>query len=136
LMEVEECRSLRHIRLVPLDVSKLKFVEGMRKGAKDSGQAMWEEYVYGILEGTLADEEAEGVLIRIPPEDVAHILSSRSSDRVDTKEGYDRVITTYLSKKGRKGLNRDSLNKFMTLLKILTRGLRSSFSQGRLSISH
>ncbi len=129
LIELKECKDLRHIRLVPLDLSKLRFVEGMREESKGSGQAVWEDYVYGMLEGTLADGAAEGILFKIPPEDVANILSSRSSDTTsDTaKEGYDRVITTYLSKKGRKGLNRDSLNRFMTLVENLSPNIKEQF---------
>jgi hypothetical protein len=129
LIELKECKELKHIRLAPLDVSKLRFVEGTRKESKGSGQAVWEDYIYGMLEGTLADGDAEGILFKIPPEDVANILSSRSSDTTsDTaKEGYDRVITTYLSKKGRKGLNRDSLNRFMTLVENLSPGIKEQF---------
>ncbi len=124
LVELDQSKNLRHIRLVPLDVSKLKFVEGALKEATDSRQAIWEDYVYGILEGNLADEDAAGVVFKIPPEEVAHILSSRPSD---AKEGYDRVITTYLSKKGRKGLNKDSLNRFITLVENLSPSIKEQF---------
>jgi hypothetical protein len=124
LVELDQSKNLRHIRLVPLDVSKLKFVEGVLKKTTDSRQAVWEDYVYGILEGNLADEDAEGIVFKIPPEEVAHILSSRPSDN---KEGYDRVITTYLSKKGRKGLNRESLNRFITLVENLSPSIKEQF---------
>ncbi len=124
LVELDQSKNLRHIRLVPLDVSKLKFVEGVLKKTTDSRQAVWEDYVYGVLEGNLADEDAAGIVFKIPPEEVAHILSSRPSD---TKEGYDRVITTYLSKKGRKGLNRDSLNRFITLVENLSPSIKEQF---------
>ncbi len=124
LVELDQSKNLRHIRLVPLDVSKLKFVEGVLKETTDSRQAVWEDYVYGILEGNLADKDAAGIVFKIPPEEVAHILSSRPSD---TKEGYDRVITTYLSKKGRKGLNKDSLNRFITLVENLSPSVKEQF---------
>ncbi len=127
LIDLKECKELKHIRFSPLDVSKLRFVEGAQKESKVSGQAVWEDYVYGMMEGTLADGAAESVLFKIPPENVANILSSSSSGKTDTKEGYDRVITTYLSKKGSKGLKKDSLNRFMTLVENLSPGVKEQF---------
>lgn len=127
LIELKECKNLRHIRLVPFDVSKLKFIKGVLKETKGPEHAIWEDYVYGILEGKLADEDAEGVVFRMPPEDVAHILSSRPLDTSDIKEGYDRVITTYLSKKGRKGLKKEALNRFMTLVENLSPNIKEQF---------
>ncbi len=124
LIELDKSKKLRHVRLEPLEVSKIKFVEGVQKGKRGSEQALWEDYVYGVVEGTLADEDAEGIVFKIPPEDVASFLSNRPSE---TKEGYDRVITTYLSKKGRKGLNKESMNRFMTLVENLSPQIKEQF---------
>ncbi|MEF9475175.1 MAG: HEAT repeat domain-containing protein [Candidatus Mariimomonas ferrooxydans] len=124
LIELDKSKKLRHVRLEPLEVSKIKFVEGVQKGKRGSEQTLWEDYVYGVVEGTLADGDAEGIVFKIPPEDVASILSSRPSE---TQEGYDRVITTYLSKKGRKGLNKESMNRFMTLVENLSPNIKEQF---------
>ena len=124
LIELDKSKKLRHVRLEPLEVSKLKFVEGVQKGERGPEQALWEDYVYGVVEGTLAEGDAEGIVFKVPPEDVASILNSRPSG---TKEGYDRVITTYLSKKGRKGLNKESINKFMTLVENLSPQIKEQF---------
>lgn len=124
LIELKEYKDLKHLRLVPLDVSKLRFVKDVLKDGKDSKQTILEDYVYGVMEGKLADTDAEDALFSIPPEDVASIMSSRPSD---TMEGYDRVITTYLSKKGRQGLKRESLSRFMTLVENLSPSVKEQF---------
>lgn len=124
LIELKECTDLKHLRLVPLDVSKLRFVKDVRKDEKLSKHTILEDYVYGIMEGKLADTDAEDALFSIPPEDVASIMSRRPSD---TMEGYDRVITTYLSKKDRQGLKRESLSRFMTLVENLSPGIKEQF---------
>ena len=125
LTELKECRDLRHIRVIPLDVSKLRFVEDVLKHDKDSQHSVLEDYIYGIMEGTLADADEGGVLLSMPPEDVASIISSRPPDT--SEEGYDRFITTYLSKKGRKGLKQASLGRFMTLIENLSPSIKEHF---------
>ena len=125
LIEIAQSKNLRHIRLVPIDISKFKFIEGVQRDVKGSGQAVWEDYIYGIMEGKLADKDVEGIILRIPPENIAQVLSRHISD---TKEdSYDRVITTYLSKKGRHELNRASLNKFVTLVENLSPDIKEQF---------
>jgi hypothetical protein len=124
LLNLEKYKKLRHVRLVPVDVSKFKFVEEGRKEETGSRQMVWEDYVYGLLEGSLADKDMEGVFLSIPPDDLAAIISSYPSD---TDEGYERVITKYLSRKGRKGLTRESLDKFMILVENLSPSVKEQF---------
>src|SRR4030067_53084 len=125
LIEIAQAKTLTHISLVPIDISKFKFIEGVQRDAKGSGQTVWEDYIYGIMEGKLADKDVEGIILSIPPEDIAQVLSRHISD---TKEdSYDRVITTYLSKKGRHELNRASLNKFVTLVENLSPDIKEQF---------
>lgn len=124
LLQLDQYKRLRHIRMNPVDASRFTFVEGVKKKPKDSGRATWEEYVFALLEGRLAGDGAEGVILNIPPDDLAALLNNYTS--VD-EQGYDRVITTYLSRKGRKGLNRESLNRFMSLVENLNPGLREQF---------
>jgi hypothetical protein len=124
LLNLDKYKELRHVRFVPVDASKFKFVEDGRKTEKVSRQMIWEDYVYGLLEGKLADKDSEGVFLSIPPDDLATIISSYPSE---TDEGYDRVITNYLSRKGRKGLTRESLNKFMELVENLSPNVKEQF---------
>ncbi|TNF55272.1 hypothetical protein EP227_02960, partial [bacterium] len=85
LLDLEKYKQLRHVQLVPVDVSKFKFVEEGGKEKTVSRQMVWEDYVYGLLEGSLADKDTEGVFLSIPPDDLAAIISSYPSD---TDEGY------------------------------------------------
>ena len=125
LIEMAQSKNLRHIKLVPIDISRFKFIEGVQRDTKGSGQAVWEDYIYGIMEGKLADKDVEGIILSIPPEDIAQVLSRHISDTKE--ESYDRVITTYLSRKGRHELNRASLNKFVTLVENLSPDIKEQF---------
>ncbi len=127
LMETTEARKLKNIKISPIDMSKLKFVEDAKKVSEEDGQPVWEEYVFGIIEGTLAGEDAEGVLLRLPPESVADIINTKYSEAGFSKDGYDRVITSYMSKKGRSGISSESLNRFMSLIENLTPEIKQDF---------
>jgi HEAT repeat protein len=126
LIELDLYKKLRHIKFVPIDISRFKFVEGARGGEKDSGQIVWEDYVYGLMEGKLEREDAEGVVLKIPAIDVASFINNypRASD-----EGYDRIITSYLSKKGRKETNREALKRFITLVEHLSPDIKKQLLQ-------
>ena len=127
LMETMEVRELRNIKIATIDMSKLKFVEDAKKVSEEDGQTVLEEYVFGIIEGTLAGEDAEGVLLRLPPESVANIINAKYSEEVFSKDGYDRVITSYMSKKGRSGISSESINRFMSLIENLTPEIKQEF---------
>jgi hypothetical protein len=45
LLDLDLYKKLRHIKLIPLDISKFKFVEDARRDAGDTGQVVWEDYV-------------------------------------------------------------------------------------------
>jgi hypothetical protein len=124
LLELDKYKGLRHIRMNPIDASRFTFVEGVTKKAKDSGRAAWEDYVFALLEGSLAGGETEGVILNIPPDDLATLLNNCTSA---DEQGYDRVITSYLSRKGRKGLNKESLNRFKVLVENLNPALKEQF---------
>ncbi|GAB4387810.1 MAG: hypothetical protein Kow0025_03480 [Thermodesulfovibrionales bacterium] len=116
---------IRHIRLEPIDFSSFKFFEGaLRPGA--SGEAIWEDYIFGLLEGKLADAEGASVLMEAPPERVADILNEAMSPAAG-HETYDRIITAYLRKKEKPGLGRESLEKFLTFLENLSPALKRQF---------
>jgi hypothetical protein len=122
LVEHPRIKSLRHIRVIPIDLSKLGFVEGIKEKPPRSGQEVWEEYVYGILEGTLAADGADSTVFQIPPDSFAAILNTYTAEKKE--ESYDRVITTYLHKKDRQELNRESFNRFMTLVENLNKNVK------------
>lgn len=134
IIEAATKRGLRHIILSPLDISKLQFLEGhLREG--DTGTRILEDYVSGLLEGRLADSDAEGVILMSPPDEIAEILNENLTE--DTpEETYERVITTYLRKKGER-IRSDLFNKFISLIENLNpelkrQFLKTSFTAGRL----
>jgi hypothetical protein len=122
LVEHPRFKSLRHVRVVPIDLSKLSFVEGVKEKPPGSGQEVWEEYVYGVLEGKLAEDGADSSIFQIPPDSFAAILNTYTAEKKE--ESYDRVITTYLRKRDHQELNRESLNRFMTLVENLNQNVK------------
>jgi hypothetical protein len=70
----------------------------------------------GLIEGRLEGKDVEGTVLKIPPQDMAFFINKYANA---TDDGYDRVITTYLSKKGRKVTNTETLSRFMSLVENL-----------------
>jgi hypothetical protein len=126
LAELAAQGGLSHLRLSPIDYSSFRFVED---GVRDAGTGevdIWEDYVYGLLKGTLTAEETGDVLRKIPPERVAEIIDRAGEDADD--ESYDRVITSYLrNKDGSKRLSSESLEKLVSLTNNLSPELKRQF---------
>jgi hypothetical protein len=131
LLENAEKKGLRHIRLSMVDLSSFSFVEGSFKpGALEN--KFWEDYVYGLLQGRLSDNEADGIILNIPPEQIASIMNSRMSED-SPDDTYDSVISTYLKRKGQLKLSRESFDRFLSLIHNLSPGLKSQFLKRALS---
>jgi hypothetical protein len=125
LVELAQKNGLKHIVLTPLDISKFGFVEdALRQDGAET--KIWEDYIYGLLEGRLADSDAEGVLLNVAPEDIAGLINDQMSD--DTHEvTYDRVITTYLRKKEDSGINRELFTRFISMVQNLGPKIKQQF---------
>jgi len=100
-IELAEKKGLTHIKLSPLDISKFGFIEGSFR-EKASDVKIWEDYIYGLLEGRLSDSDAEGVILGLPPEVIADFIN-REMDEDTSEVSYDKVITTYLRRREEKG---------------------------------
>ncbi len=124
LVEMAQKKGLKHIVLTPLDISKFGFVQdSLREGGAET---IWEDYIYGLLEGRLADADAEGVLCSVAPEDIADLINGQLSE--DTPEvTYDRVITTYLRKREDSGINRELFARFISMVQNLSPKLKQQF---------
>lgn len=143
LSDAAKNRGIRHISLIPIDFSSFKFVEGAYRsdapasgeGAKTSASAatddagIWGDYVYGMLEGTLAGgEEAEGMLLVAPPEKVAELINNAKIPEEEKPDSYDRVITSYLRGRHRdKGLKSEAVNKLFTMIELLNPDIKKHF---------
>ncbi len=125
LAELAQKNGLKHIVLTPLDISKFGFVEGELRQDGDETK-LWEEYIYGLLEGRLADSDAEGVLLNVAPEDIADLINNQIAD--DTPEvTYDRVITSYLRKKEDSGINSELFTRFISMVQNLSPEIKRQF---------
>lgn len=137
LVEAASKRGLKYITISPLDISRLQFLEGQLR-EKGTGTVVLEDYVSGLLEGRLADADAEGVILMSPPDEIAEILNENLKEDAPD-ETYDRVITAYLRKKGER-IRSDIFNKFISLIDNLNpelkkQFLKRSFSASRLEAS-
>ncbi len=129
LSELGREKGIKHIRLIPIDISKVRFVEGVTRKTKGGGKTLWEDYIFGLMEGRLADNEVEGMVFDIPPEQIAFFLNNQESEtsvKVPA-ESYDRIITAYLKKRDSAGLSRESMSRFMKLLESLSPELKGQF---------
>ncbi len=124
LVEAASRKGLRHITISPLDISRLQFLEGQLR-EKGTGTVVLEDYVSGLLEGRLADADAEGIILVSPPDEIAEILNENLTEDAP-EETYDRVITAYLRKKGER-IRSDVFNKFISLIDNLNPELKKQF---------
>ncbi len=125
LVELAEGKGLKHIRLSPLDLHSFGFVEGgIKQGASET--RLWDDYIYGLLEGRLADNDAEGVVLAVPPEQAAFIINSSISEDA-SEETYDRVIAAYLKRKGEHELSKGIFNRFISFVENLRPELKAQF---------
>ena len=125
LVELAQKKGLKRVVLTPLDISKFGFVEDSLREDGDETK-LWEDYVYGLLEGRLAEGEAEGVFLNVAPEDIAGLINSQMAE--DTPEvAYDRVITTYLRKKEDSGINRELFTRFISMVQNLSPKIKQQF---------
>jgi hypothetical protein len=128
VLKVAEEKKLKHIKLVPIDLSRLKFSEG---GEKQDGSEIdfWGNYIKALLEGTLVDSDAEGIVLNIPPEEMASFLNERSDETRPDNDTYDRVITTYLKKKEHTGVNSELFSRFIAMVEGLSPEIKKQLLQ-------
>jgi len=74
LVELAE-KEISHIRLSPIDVGNFCFVEGTQRSGTACGD-IWEDYVYGLLEGKLGEGDGMQGILSIPPETVAEMVNT------------------------------------------------------------
>lgn len=118
-------REISHIRLSPIDFGNFYFIEG----AQRSGTAysnVWEDYVYGLLEGKLGEGDGIQDILSIPPETVADMVNA-ASPAVADNESYDRVITAYIKKKSSSKISREAFNKFFAFIDRLNPEIKRQF---------
>jgi hypothetical protein len=120
---------INHIRVGLIDYSAFHFVEGKREVAKEK-MDLWENYIFGLKEGTLLTE-SDGEAIRgIPPEILSGIVNKSMSGNEETNT-YENVITTYLHKSSEDTrLKKGALGNVMTFIEGLNPNLKKQFLSG------
>ncbi len=124
--ESAQKKGIRNIRITPLDVSKFGFVEGKARQSEDD-TGLWMTYVSSLLEGRLPDDYSEGLLLSIPPEQMATAVMGRLDPDQTPVETYDRVITSYLKKNERTGVRPELFSRFLDFIDKLGPGLKQQF---------
>jgi HEAT repeat protein len=117
--------NLLHIKTGFIDYSSFSFNEGKTENDL-SRENLWEQYVHGLIEGTLQTGVQSNVLDKVPPEALARLLNENATD--DLKEdSYERVITTYLKKSSERNFSSKDLKKLMEFINELRPELKKQF---------
>ena len=126
LVETAKVKNIAHIIFTPLNFGSFRFVEGARKKTSTDND-IWEDYIYCLLEGKLSADDGEmGLLLNIPPEEVARVVNSSIAGE-NFRESYDRVITGYLKGKAGSRLSSESYKKFISFIENLSPELKRQF---------
>lgn len=124
LAEEMKKKGVNRISISMVDLSNFAFIEGARRRSGRSG-AVWEDYIYGLMEGKLFPEDVD-ILPGVPPEEVAEFINTAMPEEVGG-EAYDRVITAYLKKRRGAGINSETLNRFFSFVERLKPELKRQF---------
>jgi HEAT repeat protein len=123
LVELAREKGLGDIELTPLDISKVRFVEGSTR-EEGGGDKFWEEYVSALLDGRLTEEDMEDVVHSLSAEEMAQFIIKSAATGM-TEKAYDAVIAAYLG-----GSRRPSpalFGKFLAMVDSLTPALKEKF---------
>jgi HEAT repeat protein len=103
-----------------------------KTGTGFSESKLWEDYIYGLLEGKLASGDAEDLVMHIPPEQVAFYVNMQMPEDAP-EETYNRVISTYLQRKSQPALGSKVFKSFLTFVENLKPELKAKFLNKALS---
>jgi len=113
------------IQLSPIDFTNFTFIEGAQRTGTQS-EDIWEDYIYGLLEGKLADGDDHAGILSLSPEKVANVVNAAMTKESVT-ESYDRVITAYIRKKGGSRISSDAFHKFFSFIEKLKPEIKQQF---------
>jgi HEAT repeat protein len=122
-------RGINHLKLNAVDYSSFKFMEDeLRAGGKGGTKDIWEDYVYGLLHGSLAVGDASSMILKAPPKELAQFLE-KAMDEDDElgEDAYNRVVTSYMSTKGDVELSSEGLKKIVSLMDNLSAEKKDQF---------
>ena len=117
-------KDIEHVTFIPIDMKNFFFIEGTQRDEAARG-GIWENYVYGLLEGKLSGDDGPGIL-SVPVETVADAVNTAVSEE-SGEESYDRVITAYMRKKDESRMSREAFDKFFSFLDRLRPEIKRQF---------
>jgi hypothetical protein len=125
LLEVAEQKGLRNIKLLPLNLSKLKFVEGItrKEGADNS---FWNDYISALLDGRLTDDDIDDITTAVSPEGMAAFINKGMAED-NTEKACEAVTNSYLGRKGSQDQRAVLFGKFLSMVDNLTPELKQQF---------
>lgn len=117
--------ALPHIRITFIDYSVFTLVEGTKERG-DREVSLWEQYIYGLLEGRLQTEDTPDVIQGIPPEKLAGLINRTPLHKIK-RESYDRVITSYVRSSSERAFSAKDLKKLLDFINELRPELKRQF---------
>jgi len=125
LLELAEQKRLRNIKLLPMNLSKLKFVEGItrKEGADNS---FWNDYISALLDGRLTDDDIDDITTTVSPEGMADFINKGMAGD-NTEKACEAVTNSYLGRKGNQDQRPVLFGKFLSMVDNLTPELKQQF---------
>ena len=118
---------LSHVKLEFINYSSF-FLADDEAEDTDSEQSLWEEYIAGMLEGTLKTEDISTILEQIPPEKLSELLNAAVSDDWSDIQ-FSEAIKPYIEKYLQNSVTGKELNTLITVVTGLRPDLKKQFLQ-------
>ena len=116
---------LSHIKVGFVDYNAFSFDEhGDFQAA--TGRRLWEDYVFGLLEGRLGVAEASDVIRGVKPMALAKLLN-RTIEKDFKEESYERVIGSYLRRTSDNAFSGSDLKKLTDFINGIRPELKRQF---------
>ncbi|MCL5023711.1 MAG: hypothetical protein M1497_10165 [Nitrospirae bacterium] len=121
----EASHMFSHIHIGLVDYGAFSFREGEKEQAGEEGH-LWERYVYGLLTGTLEDEETAEAVEEIPVEKLSGFLNTTITGGAD-KEACGRTVKALMKIADGKIFSVRGLRKLIELIRGLRPELKKEF---------
>jgi len=120
-----EAFQVPHISIEFIDYSAFSLAEG-KTDDNSRSVSLWEEYIFGLMNGSLQKQNTAEVIQEIPPDKLAEIINKSSTDML-SKEGHDRIISSYIKTSPEKIFSSKDLGKLLEVINELHPDLKQQF---------
>jgi len=119
-------KGIAGLLLSPVDHSGAGVIGGEALAIDGHGNKTWEEYVNGLLNGSLASDETAHILSNTTPADVAELLNRRQTED-GADNNYDAVVSAYLESTDTKRFSSKSVTRLFSMISSLEPDLKQRF---------